>query len=117
MLGPFNKLWKSLENLHSDINQLPLKYSLVREDYFGKTFEGNEVNKLLKHIDELRKILPEDDHIFVDNFESLNEVKQACFGFVLEENYKEKIRKFEKKWMKLHENYKVSIPNKCHVIF
>ena len=35
------------------------------ENYFGTKFEGNETNKLLKHINELREILPEKYHIFV----------------------------------------------------
>ena len=50
----------------------------------------------MKHINELREIIPEDYHIFVDTFESLNDVKESCFGFYLGQNYKETIRKLEK---------------------
>ena len=31
LLGPFNKLWKSLEKLCPKINDLPKKYHLIRK--------------------------------------------------------------------------------------
>ena len=89
----------------------------MRADYFGKTWEGNETNKLLKHTTELKKIVPEYLHIFVDCMDSLNDVKKACFGFTLDQNYKEKKEELEDLWNILHENFGVTIPNKCHVIF
>ena len=92
-------------------------HDFLRENYFGTTFEGNETNKLLKHINELREILPEKYHIFVDTFESLSYVKESCFGFSLGQNYKENIRKFEKNWLILFKKFNVNITNKCHVIF
>ena len=92
-------------------------YDFLKENYFGNTFEGNECNKLLKHIDELREIIPEDYHIFVDTFQALNDVKESCFGFYLGQNYKETIRKLEKNCLILFNKYIVNITNKCHVIF
>ena len=111
------KLWKSVEIICPEINELSKKYSLVRADYFGKTWEGNETNKLLKHTTELKKIIPEYLHIFVDCMDSLNDVKKACFGFTLDQNYKEKKEELDNLWNILHENFGVTIPNKCHVIF
>ena len=49
--------------------------------------------------------------------DSLNDVKKVCFGFTLDQNYKEKIEELEDLWNILHENFGVTIPNKCHVIF
>ena len=92
-------------------------HDFFRENYFGNTFERNECNKLLKKIDKLREIIPEEYHIFVDTFESLNDVKESCFGFYLGQNYKETIRKLEKNWLILFKKYNVNITNKCHVIF
>ena len=99
------------------INELPKKYHLIREDYFGKTFEGNETNKLLKHIGELTSLIPENVQIFIDTFESLDEVKKACFGFVLDDDHKVKTRKMEENWKILYSEFYVDITNKCHVIF
>ena len=39
-----------------------------------------------QHISELREIIPDDFHIFIDTFQALNDVKKSCFGFTLEEN-------------------------------
>ena len=74
---------------------------------FGTIFEGNETNKLLKHINELREILPDKYHIFVD---TLNYVKESCFGFSLGQNYKENIRKFLKNWLILFKNLMLILP-------
>ena len=79
-----------MEIICPEINELSKKYSLVRADYFGKTWEGNETNKLLKHTTELKKIVPEYLYIFVNCMDSLNDVKKACFGFTLDQNYKER---------------------------
>ena len=45
----------------------------------------------MKHISELREIIPDDFHIFIDTFQALNDVKKSCFGFTLEENYPKNI--------------------------
>ena len=71
----------------------------------------------MKHISELREIIPDDFHIFIDTFQALNDVKKSCFGFTLGENFSEKIKVMEEKWTQLKEKFNVSIPNKCHIIF
>ena len=88
VLGPFNKLWKELEILEPRINDVALGLNCVREEYFGKTFEGNETNKLLNNTDKLREVTDESLHIFIECMEGLLKVKQSCFGFALEESYK-----------------------------
>lgn len=72
-----------------------------------------------QHISELREIIPDDFHIFIDTFQALNDVKKSCFGFTLEENFSEKIKLMEEKWTQLKEKFSVSnsIPNKSHIIF
>ena len=83
----------------------------------NRTSGTTRSNKLLKHTSELKKNVPEYLHIFVDCMDSQNDVKKACFGFTLEQNYKEKIEELEDLWNTLHDNFGVTIPNKCHVIF
>ena len=83
----------------------------------NRTSGTTRSNKLLKLTSELKKNVPEYLHIFVDCMDSQNDVKKACFGFTLEQNYKEKIEELEDLWNILHDNFGVTIPNKCHVIF
>ena len=66
VLGSFNKLWKELEIVEPRINDVALELNCVREEYFGKKFEGNETNKLLKNTDKLREVTDESLHIFIE---------------------------------------------------
>ena len=88
----------------------------MREDYHGKQFEGNEVNKLLKNTSKIRSAIEDNLHIFVDTMESLKEVKDACFGYTLKEDYKVKIQKFKDDWTQLNLEFGVPVTNKCHII-
>ena len=63
----------------------------------------------MKHISELREIIPDDFDIFMDTFKALNDVKKSCFGFTLEENYTENIKLMEEKWTQIKERFNVSI--------
>ena len=93
-LGPFNKLWDVLVEIAPEINEVAKVLGTVRDDYFGGNFEGNETKKLLKNTDMIRKVLNENLHIFVDFMESLQAVRKPCFGFTLDQNYKECISFF-----------------------
>ena len=54
---------------------------------------------------------------FIDTLEAFEEVVETCFGFEYNEQYEEKIELFEKSWMHLKEEFGITIPNKCHIIF
>ena len=51
------------------------------------------------------------------SLEAFEEVVQTCFGFEYNEQYEEKIEFFEKRWMPLKEEFGITVPNKCHIIF
>ena len=57
------------------------------------------------------------NYIFVDTMESLKEVKEACFGYSLKDDYKVKIQKFKDVWIQLNLEFGVPVTNKCHIIF
>ena len=76
-------------------------------------------------MDELAKVLEvneKEDYLpFIDTLESFEEIVETCFGFTYNptynENFEEKIELFEKKLMLLKQNFNITIPNKCHIIF
>ena len=55
MLGVFNHIWKSIENISDQYQEIchefAKRHNCVRESYWRKTFEGNEYVKLLTKID------------------------------------------------------------------
>ena len=58
-----------------------------------------------------------DKEEFVPFVDTLEEVVETCFGYEYNEKYEEDIEFFEKKWMTLKEQFGITVPNKCHIIF
>ena len=104
-------------SLTNEIIEVAIKLGTVRDDYFGGNFEGNETRKLLENTHMIREVLEDNLHIFVDCMESLQKLRKSCFGFTLDENYKQCIKDFEDDWKQLNFEFGVAIPNKCHIIF
>ena len=103
------------------MNELAKVLNIIKDDYQGQTFEGNACKTILANTDIMRIFLEvndKEDYVpFIDTLESFEEVVETCFGFVYNENFEEKIELFEKKWMHLKQNFNITIPNKCHIIF
>ena len=116
-LSAFNKLWNDLEEIAPEINKVAEDLGTVREDYRGRLFEGNETNKLLENTSKIRAVIDDELQIFVNCMDSLYELKLACSGYSLQEDYKEKIKVFKDDWTQLHIEYGVKITNKVHIIF
>ena len=53
---------------------------------------------------------------FTDCLRKLSVVDKVANDSTLAPDYKEKIKAFEDSWMVLHDKYKVTIPNKVHII-
>ena len=83
--------------------------------------EPLESKAILGNTDIIRvylEVIEEEEFIpFVDTLEAFEQVVETCFGYTYHDNYDEKIETFEKKWMELNKKFKVTIPNKCHIIF
>ena len=122
-LGPVNKLWKCLEEKVGMqlMNNLAKNLNIVKDEYQGKTFEGKACKTILGNTDIMRvyfEVFEKEEYLpFIDTLEAFEQVVETCFGYTYHDNYEEKIDNFEKKWMELNENFNVSIPNKCHIIF
>ena len=90
--------------------------NLVRDPYNNKDYNGNNCNKLLNKLEELKKVIPEDFLIFSETLDALKNVKISCFGAEAHPDYKERINEFEAKWEELYINHDIWFTNKVHVI-
>ena len=89
---------------------------MVKDPYNNKDYNGNNCNKLLKNIDKLRSVIPQDLETFVDVLEALMKVKEACFGAEADPEYKQIVKNFEAAWFEIYIEHDVWFTNKCHVI-
>ena len=67
-LGIVNKLYSELLKLFPRLDEWPQSLYITKENYHGHTFEGNECNRLLKNLDMLAKMLPENLSNFLECF-------------------------------------------------
>ena len=61
----------------------------------SKQFVGNSCRTLLDHIESLIAILPQEYQIYGEVLYAFNAIRKACFGYVLEEDFEEKVKEFE----------------------
>ena len=75
-------------------------------------------NRTLNHLYVIIEVNEKSEYLpFIDTLESFEEVVETCFGYSYNENFEEKIEIFEKKWMHLRQNFNITIPKKCNIIF
>ena len=63
------------------------KNAIVRQNYHGGGFEGNQCSDILKKVSILESKLPEDLKVYTKCLKSLNIVKKRCFESVAHTNY------------------------------
>ena len=76
---------------------------------------GKQIEKLLDTIYRLEMFLGKDSPVqqYVDTFYALKEVKEACFGKIVYDDYKDAILKLISCWEKLE----LSVTPKAHIVF
>ena len=132
LLGPVNQCIKYLEAIEKvGFNAFTKSIHVVKENYQGTTYEGNECHKILKNLEllkdkmmcELEKWDPEgdsDEMVFaLDLIEALEAVKifyTACCGHELKGQWNNSILQFRKVFSGLLQNHGFSIYNKLHII-
>ena len=90
---------------------------IVFEPYHGgQTLEGNDCNKVLRNLESLMEVLPQEFSLFMDTMSAFKNVIDSCFGYVLDPFYKQVLERFRTSMKKLNEQFNVSITNKFHVI-
>jgi len=111
-LGIVNKLYDELKKKYPTLDDWPKALFIIKEEYHGQCFEGNECSKLLKNLDMLCNMLPEELQPFHDCFVALQDAMEACFGFTLDSSYKEKVAHFAN----CYSNLNLSVTTKVHVL-
>ena len=94
------------------------KINVVKAPWHGKTFNGNEINKILKkiHILEKHMGLPDDLQPFIKCLKDLRSLMKGVGGRKLSSNYSQLIDRFVSSYSFLHEEFAVSKTPKFHVI-
>ena len=85
---------------------------MVRAEYHGGEFEGNQCERLLKNTEKLRQALPLHLHSYADCLESLKKVVDSTFSAHLDLNYPKYFQDFDNNYKKL----KISVTPSVHAI-
>ena len=91
---------------------------IVKESYHGKTFEGNECDKIWKNIHLLKKMLVQYEVIrrIIEALEAVKIFNYTCCSKEVREGWKDALSEVSKTWSFFHEKYDINIPNKVHII-
>jgi len=111
-LGIVNKLYDELLKLFPRLNDWPKQLHIIREDYHGSSFEGNQCNILLKNLDILLQMIPNSLIQFYNCFVAFHDVIVTCFSYVLDPTYVTKIHAFEESYRTLN----ISCTSKVHIL-
>ena len=89
----------------------------------GWTYEGNAIRKILDNIPLIQSEVPKELDDFIDVLHAMREIRMATYGKTLKycsprpnPYFSNVVLNFEKKWQILHLKYKISVPNKTHII-
>ena len=117
-LGVVNHLFKILKFAWIEAVKWPAALHIQLRPYHEGQFDRNECRKLLKNADVLQQ-LPDTNlvpNIFriIEAFKSLNLVVKACFGFILQPDFAERIENFKRCYLMITG---ASVTPKIHTVF
>lgn len=111
-LGIVNKLYTELLKLFPNLDDWPKSLYIMKENYHGQTFEGNECNRLLTNLDMLSNMIPDNLMPFHQCFVAFRDAMEACFHSTLDETYQQKITHFAAYYRALN----ISTTSKVHIM-
>ena len=109
-------MYQYLEEKCPAVKTFSKKLGIVRDNFNNKDYNGPHCEKVLKNLKQLEEIVEEKYKPFVDCLSALKEVKNACFGPVLDPNYQTAIDNFENTWNTIYIDFGIWFTNKAHVI-
>jgi hypothetical protein len=118
VLGPVNKLMKHIGNYIS-LDDLDNKLTIHRDEYHGMTYQGRACRKIMNNVDTISDMLGTVDSelkLITNTLRELKKVDTLCNSTLLDPNYRNIIEGFTESWKQIHKIYKISIPNKVHII-
>ena len=94
------------------------KLNIIKENYHGTNYEGNECSKILKNINLLKQclVMTEKTSDIVNTLEHVKSFISACCGTKPKDNWEETIDVLSEAWSDLHAKHTISITNKIHII-
>jgi len=110
-----NKILKEMEAVSQEVaNCFYQKLGIVKRKIHGGEFNGNMCKKILQNLSILDELVRDNVRLvnFVECLKSLNEVRIACFGSVLRGGFADRIKYFQKSYLKLN----VSVTTSVHVL-
>ena len=113
LLGPVNTMYNGIEKVWPGVTEWSSKHNVIRSEYHGGMFEGNECRKLLKNIDSLWTLCPDEHSGYAQALEDFNEVVASCYGYDLEPDFEEKIAQFKSSYLRLD----INVTPKVHAVF
>lgn len=95
--------------------------NIVRKDYQGGKFEGNQCSRIMEHLDQMETMILNKLNFnisiacmpLLDTLRKFKAVKSACFSYQLSANFKEIINSFEMSYRSLN----IPVTPKMHIIF
>ena len=119
MLGIFNHIWKNIESIseeHQNIcKEFAIRHNCMREEYWGKTFEGNECATLMNKIESdctQLSYLP-GTRYHIDALKKFNNLRKQVFGTEQGVTWETSLREFEVAFTNIPN---ITKPLKVHVL-
>ena len=112
LLGPTQHIIDELTKVWPGCDDWLRSLNVVRTEYFGGAFEGNDCRKIVKNASSLVAQCPDKFKHFADTLEKFDEVVRSCYGYTLSDTYKESIAKFTTSYLKLG----ISVTPKVHAV-
>ena len=114
-LGPVNHIWKGLSKQY-EMEHIEKMLCLTKSDKQKKAFQGPECDIILKNLDFLQACLPVRLHTFVDALRQIAIVYKISTAEAVVNNHREIIQNFKGTWIKLMEDFGLTMPLKVHII-
>lgn len=113
LLGPMNTLFNSLQKQWPQAIEWAAACHAERDALHGGSFNGNNCKKLLRGIDKLEELCPIEYKPYIETFNAFKQVVGACYGNILDPEYKQKISNFKNAYVALG----ISVTPKVHAVF
>ena len=94
------------------------KLHLVKENYHGIIFKGNECSKINKNLQVLEWCLVKEEVVkeVILALEEFKEFSNSCCGTAVKINWENVIGNFKNSYKLLQQKYNISVQNKIHII-
>jgi hypothetical protein len=101
--------WKDVSEEEDPADNFARSVNMLRSQYHGGAFDGNQCTGLLNSINKLQAILPSELAGYIDCLKAFKDVTTACFRKELDRDYHTTIITFGEKFDALNISHTPSI--------